>query len=143
MLQRDEAGFYYSVPVKSEEETTEETHTISRVPRLYYWRDLVEYPKLVARLYDTYVHAGHNARLEIRATGFPVVDVQWYKDWHPIYETDNFKVIDLINIFCVYIIILYFIYVYRLNILNLMFMYCPFTMYQLRIKLFIRVESVI
>lgn len=91
MLERDEAGFYYTVPVEAE--TNEVTNSILRVPRICYWRDLVEYPKLITRLYDTYVQAGHNARLEIRATGFPELDVQWYKDWHPINENENFKVI--------------------------------------------------
>lgn len=97
-LERDDLGYFYRTPISREtsvERTTVET--IRRVPDLYYWRDVVEYPKFLRRLNDTHITVGHNGRLDVRVSGYPKVDVQWYKDWRPIFSSSKVQVNNLLS----------------------------------------------
>lgn len=57
-----------------------------------YWREVVEYPRFLRRLYDMHITKGHNGMLEVRAAGIPKPEVIWYKDWHPLASNTKYSV---------------------------------------------------
>lgn len=65
------------------------------VPMVTYWREVVEYPHFLRRLYDMHITKGHNGILEVRATGIPKPEVIWYKDWHPLVSNSKYTVCSL------------------------------------------------
>ncbi|XP_035216758.1 obscurin-like isoform X2 [Stegodyphus dumicola] len=54
---------------------------------------IAEPPIFIERLDETTAMSRRSARMQCRVTGIPYPKIKWFKDWHPLYESDRTKIL--------------------------------------------------
>ncbi|KAG8195169.1 hypothetical protein JTE90_023344 [Oedothorax gibbosus] len=54
---------------------------------------IAEHPVFLERLDETTAMSRRSARMQCRVTGLPYPKVKWFRDWHPLYESERVKIL--------------------------------------------------
>nr|XP_042904670.1 obscurin-like isoform X3 [Parasteatoda tepidariorum] len=54
---------------------------------------IAERPVFIERLDETTAMSRRSARMQCRVTGLPYPKIKWFRDWHPLYESERVKIL--------------------------------------------------
>ncbi|GIY55923.1 hypothetical protein CDAR_566731 [Caerostris darwini] len=54
---------------------------------------IAEPPVFLERLEETTAMSRRSARMQCRVTGLPYPKIKWFRDWHPLYESERVKIL--------------------------------------------------
>ncbi|CAL1291290.1 unnamed protein product [Larinioides sclopetarius] len=54
---------------------------------------IAEHPVFLERLDETTAMSRRSARMQCRVTGLPYPKIKWFRDWHPLYESERVKIL--------------------------------------------------
>ena len=92
MLDRD-VGFYEAVA------TNEHGEARQRVKL-----EIAEHPRFIERLQESIFLTRKTGRLQCRISGYPEMEVKWYKDWMPLMPSNRIKIQHIMPDTCVLVI---------------------------------------
>ncbi|GFT33266.1 obscurin [Nephila pilipes] len=78
----DYVGTYTCVAVNDEGEATMKIKLL-----------IAEPPIFIERLDETTAMSRRSARMQCRVTGLPYPKIKWFRDWHPLYESERIKIL--------------------------------------------------